>query len=126
MKRIVYGVIAGVLLVAGCQQLPSWLQSNGVSAPTAAKVNTVMSTALADGELFCSIAGVIAAVPGVNVTHATAQSVAAACNAAQLVGTAVAAAGAGMPVPPPATPTAVPIAVVPPVVAAAVVASVKP
>lgn len=117
---------APLALVAGCSALPSWLQANGASASTAAKVNTVLSTAVADGNLFCAIAGSVAAVPGVNVKGASAQSVANACMTAQIVGAAVNAAAAGVPVPPPATPTAVPIAVVPPTVAAAVTASVKP
>jgi hypothetical protein len=125
MKRVLlYGALA--VSLAGCSSLPSWLQANGASASTANTVNTVLSTAVADGNLFCSIAGVVAAVPGVNVKNASAQSVANACQLAQVVGAAVAVGAAGVPVPPPAAATPVPIAVVPPLAAAAVAASVKP
>src|ERR1700722_8411641 len=90
-------IIAGsILALSGCAQLPAWLQANGASATTAANVNTVLSTAVADGSLFCSIAGVVAAVPGVNVKGASAQSVATACATAQLVGAAVTAGGAAL------------------------------
>ena len=125
MRKMIY--VGALVALSGCAQLPAWLQANGVSAGTAAKVNTVMSDAVADGSLFCAVAGVVAAVPGVNVTHATAQSVAAACAAAQVIGAAIQTAAATIPypVPPPMAPAAVPIAVVPPAVAAAVVASVK-
>jgi hypothetical protein len=127
MNRITVIASASLLALSGCAQLPAWLQANGASATTAANVNTVLSTAVADGSLFCSIAGVVAAVPGVNVKGASAQSVATACATAQLVGAAVTAAGAAIPVPvsPPASPSAVPVATVAPAAASAVAASVK-
>lgn len=122
------GAASVALLLTGCSSLPSWLQANGVSASNANSVNTVLSTAVADGTLFCSIAGVLAAVPGVNVKGASAASVAAACQTAQIIGAAVAAGAAGaagVPVPPPAAGTPVPVATVPPAAATAVAASVK-
>lgn len=114
-----------VLSLVGCTT--AQLQANGLSASQAASVNTVVSTAVADGTLFCDVVGAVAAVPGVNVVGASAQSVANACATATLVGTAINAAAAAVPVPvpPPATPQSVPVATVPPAAASAVAASAK-
>lgn len=124
MKRLI-AAAAALPLLAGCSSLPAWLQANGASPATAAAANTVLSTAVADGSLFCSIAGVVAAVPGVNVKNASAAAVANACATAQLVGTAVNAAFAvaPVPVPPPAVAAPVPVATVAPAAASAVAAS---
>ena len=123
MKRLLL-----LLALAGCTpaQVQTNLQANGVSAPVAQQVSGVLSTAVADGTLFCSMAGVVAAVPGVNVKGASAQTVANACATAQLVG-AVVSAMPTLPVPvaPPAVAASVPVATVPPLAAAAVAQSVK-
>lgn len=119
--------LLGALALASCTQLPTFLQANGVSADTSNKANTVLSTAVADGTLFCELAGVVAAVPGVNVRGASASSVATACATAQLVGAAVNAAAASIPVPvpPPSAAAPVPVATVAPAAATAVAASAK-
>ena len=125
MKRNLIAAAAALPLLAGCSSLPAWLQANGASPATAAAANTVLSTAVADGSLFCSVAGVVAAVPGVNVKGASAASVANACATAQLVGAAVNAVAAvvPVPVPPPAAAAPVPVATVAPAAASAVAAS---
>lgn len=116
-----------VLAIAGCTapQTSGLLQSNGVSQPTADKAGAILSTALADGTLFCLINNAVAAVPGVNVKGASAAKVADACAKATLVG-GVIAATVPVPVPPPAVAAPVPVATTTPAAATAVAASVKP
>ena len=106
-------------------QIAANLQAQGVSATTAAKVSSVVSTAVADGTLFCQFGAAIAAVPGVNVKGATSQTVANACATAQIIGQ-IASAMTPVPVAPPAAATSVQVATVAPLAAAAVAQSVKP
>ena len=124
MKRLL-ALLA--LCVAGCSgaQVATNLQANGVSAPTAAAVGSVVSTAVADGTLFCQFDTAIAAVPGVNVKGASAAAVANACATAQIIG-GIASAMTPVPVAPPAVPASVPIATVTPLAAAGVAQSVNP
>lgn len=122
MKRLLC-----LLALAGCttQQTSGLLQSNGVSQPAADQAGMIVSTAVADGTLFCLINSTVAMVPGVNVKGATAAAVANACAKAQLIG-GVIAATVPVPVPPPAIPAAVPVATTTPLAAAGVAASVPP
>ena len=122
MNRLI-AAAAALSLLAGCST--AQIQALGASPTAAAKVNTVLSTAVADGTLFCNVAGIVAAVPGVTVTNAAAATVANACATAQLVGAAVNAAAAvvPVPVPPPAAAAPVPVATVAPAAASAVAAS---
>lgn len=113
--------LAALALLAGCTS--DALTNIGVPASSAdklAKINTQIAT---DGLLFCQIAGVVTAVPGVNVKGASAETVATACRTATILGSNVQSVLA-TPVAPPKVPTDVPVATVPMPVAAAVANSV--
>jgi hypothetical protein len=128
MRKVLIAGVASLFALTACANLgtnlTNLLEDNGVSTKTAVKVGQIASDAVSDGALFCSLDGIVAAVPTVSVVQASAAAVAGACKTATVLGAA--AATVAIPVPPPAVPTSVPVATVTPAAAAAVAASVTP
>lgn len=114
-------LILAALALSACTSQA--LQNVGVPAASSDKLARINTQIATDGMLLCMINGTMAAVPGINVTGAASEKVAAACKAAIILGSNVQSVLA-TPVAPPGVPVDVPVAVVPMPVASAVAHSV--
>lgn len=110
-----------LLALGACQVGADALNSVGVTPATAQTISTDAAIA---GQLFCTDGQSLLTIPAINVSGATAATVAKACAAAIAVGATTPPANTPVPISAPAGVQAI-VAVVPAAVAAAVTASAK-